>query len=102
GIVGILDKNESFDRLFPTQDYHSGKGLGNLIMFPLQGMARRLGNSVFVNPGKNFSPYGDQWEFLHDVPRLTSHELDARLAEISGEAISESLHDGSLKLILTI
>jgi superfamily II DNA or RNA helicase len=102
GIIGLIDKNESFDRLFPNQDYHSGKGLGNLIMFPLQGAARKVGNSVFVDPDNNFLPYDDQWQFLSDEPRLTFQELDAHLATITGGAISESLHSKPSKLILTI
>ena len=28
---------KAFDRLFPSQDEHSGKGYGNLIALPLQG-----------------------------------------------------------------
>lgn len=31
GILSVFDKHSSFDRLFPNQDYLSGKGLGNLI-----------------------------------------------------------------------
>ena len=101
-IIGLLDKNENFDRLFPNQDYHSGKGIGNLIAFPLQGAARKLGNSVFVNPNKNFSAYDDQWQFLHDVSRLTPQELDARYATLTGDAISETLDEKPSKLTLTI
>ena len=102
GIIGLLDKNESFDRLFPNQDYHSGKGIGNLIAFPIQGGARKLGNSVFVNPNKKFSTYDDQWQFLHDIPQLTPQELDARYADLTGEAISEMLREIPSKLTLTI
>ncbi len=29
GLISVFDKNSSFDRLFPNQDYHSKKGLGN-------------------------------------------------------------------------
>ncbi len=103
GVIGLLDKNESFDRLFPNQDYHSGKGIGNLIAFPLQGTARKLGNSVFVDPGRNFSAYNDQWQLLNDVPRLTPQALDARYAALAGEAISEMLaKKPSKKLTLTV
>ena len=35
GIFSIFDKGSSFDRLFPNQDYLSGKGFGNLIALPL-------------------------------------------------------------------
>ncbi|MCL5069585.1 MAG: restriction endonuclease subunit R, partial [Actinobacteria bacterium] len=32
-----FDREVSFDRIFPNQDYHSGKGLGNLVALPLNG-----------------------------------------------------------------
>jgi hypothetical protein len=34
GIFSVFDKGSSFDRLFPNQDFLSGKGLGNLIALP--------------------------------------------------------------------
>ena len=102
GVIGLLDKNENFDRLFPNQDYHSGKGLGNLIAFPLQGKARKLGNSVFVDSDKNFSAYEDQWQFLSDAPHLPPQELDCRYAALTGATISEMLHGKPSKLTLTI
>lgn len=40
---------KSYDRLFPNQDYLPEGGLGNLVALPLQGQARKLGNSVFVD-----------------------------------------------------
>lgn len=36
-IISHFEKEPSFDRIFPNQDYHSGKGMGNLIALPLQG-----------------------------------------------------------------
>jgi len=65
--VDDFDKAESFDRLFPNQDYHTGKGLGNLIALPLQGDSRKQGNSIFLDPGNNFKPANDQWELLNSV-----------------------------------
>lgn len=35
GMFSIFDKSLSFDRLFPNQDYLSGKGFGDLIVLPL-------------------------------------------------------------------
>lgn len=35
GVFSVFDKSSSFDRLFPNQDFLSGKGLGNLIALPL-------------------------------------------------------------------
>lgn len=76
GVIGAFDKNDSFDRLFPNQDYLSGKGLGNLIALPLQGTARKNNNSVFVEPEQNFTVYDDQWKFLQNVPLITTKNLD--------------------------
>ncbi len=39
----------SFDRIFPSQDYHSGKGFGNCIALPLQFEAIQQGHSLFIN-----------------------------------------------------
>ena len=63
GIVSPFEKEPSFDRLFPNQDFHSGKALGNLIALPLNGKALQNGNSVFLDPG-TFEPYENQLEFL--------------------------------------
>ena len=49
---------KSYDRLFPNQDRLPDGGLGNLVALPLQGKARKEGNSVFVD--ENFIPYDDQ------------------------------------------
>jgi len=49
---------KSYDRLFPSQDVLPAGGFGNLIAPPLQGLARRRRNSVFVDDA--FSPYPDQ------------------------------------------
>lgn len=45
GIFSVFDKNSSFDRLFPNQDFLSGKGLGNLIALPLYKPVLEAGNS---------------------------------------------------------
>jgi len=45
-IISHFEKEPSFDRLFPNQDFHSGKGLGNLIALPLNGKAIQNGISA--------------------------------------------------------
>lgn len=52
-------KLDSYDRMFPNQDTLPNGGFGNLIALPLQGQARRKGNSLFVD--EVFQPYPDQW-----------------------------------------
>ena len=67
-------KLASYDRMFPNQDTLPKGGFGNLIALPLQGLARRQGNSMFVD--ENFEPYPDQWGFLTSVHRLTAEEFE--------------------------
>ncbi len=74
--IDPLEKNEGFDRLFPNQDYLSGKGLGNLIALPLQGECRKNGNTVFVDPKKDFEVVSDQWQHLQNLERVSTEKLN--------------------------
>ena len=65
---------KSYDRFFPNQDTMPEGGLGNLVALPLQGNARKHGNSVFVD--EYFKPYPDQWEFLLNVGKLSEQVLE--------------------------
>lgn len=75
GIFSVFDKHSSFDRLFPNQDYLSGKGLGNLIALPFHKTAMDAGNSCFIDP-ETFEPFTDQWVFLKSIEKISSHRLD--------------------------
>lgn len=70
--VGVSFK--SYDRFIPNQDFLPDGGFGNLIALPLQGKARKNGNSVFVDD--NFQPYTDQWAYLQNVKKLSETILD--------------------------
>ena len=83
GVIAPFDKEDNFDRLFPSQDYLSGKGFGNLIALPLQGIPRKSGNSVFLDPEKNFNPASDQWKFLQSVKRITIETLECWYGEFT-------------------
>ena len=61
-----FEKEISFDRLFPSQDYHSSQGIGNLIALPLHGKLIDLGNTVFVYP-ETSKTIENQWEFLQNI-----------------------------------
>jgi len=73
-IISHFEKEPSFDRLFPNQDYHSGKGMGNLIALPFQGESLVKGNSCFINP-QNFQPVEDQWAFLNSIEKISISDL---------------------------
>ncbi len=75
GSVSDFDSKSSFDRLFPNQDYLSGKGFGNLIALPLHRGALQLGNSCFLDHNI-LTPFTDQWSFLKNIQRNSSENLD--------------------------
>jgi superfamily II DNA or RNA helicase len=70
---------KSYDRFFPNQDALPEGGLGNLVALPLQGNARKNGNSVFVN--EYFEPFPDQWEYLLNVGKLSASALEEILKQ---------------------
>jgi superfamily II DNA or RNA helicase len=70
---------KSYDRLFPNQDQLPEGGFGNLVALPLQGQARKTGNSVFVD--KTFTPYDDQWTYLQEMKRVPEKVIDALLTK---------------------
>ena len=75
GVFSIFDKSSSFDRLFPNQDFHSGKGLGNLIALPFFKKTLDQGNSCFIDV-ENAIPVEDQWQFLRAIRKINTKELD--------------------------
>jgi len=83
GIVSKFEKEPSFDRLFPNQDSHSGKGIGNLIALPLQGNSLTKGNSCFLEPN-TFEPVEDQWAFLTTIQKISKQKIDSLYLQLSG------------------
>ncbi|MCL2511894.1 MAG: helicase, partial [Bacteroidales bacterium] len=59
----------SYDQMFPNQDFMPKGGFGNLIALPLQGEARKMGNSEFVD--RNFLSYSDQWAYLASIRKFS-------------------------------
>ena len=89
GIISEVEKNSNFDRLFPNQDGHSGKGLGNLIALPLQKKAMENGNACFIHP-ENFKQFPDQWAFLETVEKVKMKTLDELYEDIIDNKITSS------------
>lgn len=85
GIISEFEKEPSFDRLFPNQDTHSGKGVGNLIALPLQGISLAKGNSCFLNP-ETFEPVADQWNFMESIKKVPKQKIEALHLQLSGTA----------------
>ena len=75
GAFSMFDKSSSFDRLFPNQDFLSGKGFGNLIALPLFKPTFEKGNSCFISP-VTFEPITDQWNILQNIKGVSTNHLD--------------------------
>lgn len=106
GVFSIYDKSSSFDRLFPNQDFLSGKGLGNLIALPFYKPAYEQGNSCFVDiTSETFEPYPDQWELLAGIKRVSVFHLDKVYATLTDDnslySDSASSNSGKLQIILS-
>jgi superfamily II DNA or RNA helicase len=80
--AGLLSKStsNSFDRIFPNQDFLSGKGLGNLIALPLQGEALKSGNTAFLD-ATSLQVADEQWNFLKQVKKVSSSRLEEILRD---------------------
>lgn len=74
GAIGF----ESYDRMFPNQDFVPDGGFGNLIALPLQHQPRQRGCSVFVD--SQLLPVAEQWLFLAQLRRITATQLDELLS----------------------
>lgn len=105
-IISHFEKEPSFDRLFPNQDYHSGKGLGNLIALPLQGKSATNGNSCFINPD-TFELIENQWEYIGKIKKIPLRVLKLLYEELFGIKpydlfISSTIADKAYELEIVI
>lgn len=73
---------DSYDRLFPNQDYMPTGGIGNLIAMPFQFLARHSNYSVFVDPDDDFKPHLDQVAYLKTIHKLSSAEVSQKISEV--------------------
>jgi superfamily II DNA or RNA helicase len=92
--LSIFDKESSFDRLFPSQDFLSAKGFGNLIALPFHGPSMKDGNCVFVDPD-SYIPYTDQWDFVSQINKISVDSLDKLYLEIEDEDLKSKIIVGS-------
>ncbi len=100
GVFSVFDKGSSFDRLFPNQDFHSGKGLGNLIALPLFKKTLEQGNNCFIDTD-TLEPFPDQWRFLKSIKKISITDLDSLYASISNSG-SQSQKQINGKLTISL
>lgn len=78
---------KSYDRFFPNQDFLPNGGFGNLVALPLQGEARKDGNSVFVD--NDFKPFADQWVFLQEMKKMPPIAVERLVSRYDKEPLGE-------------
>ena len=78
---------KSYERFFPNQDFMPAGGFGNLVALPLQGRARKDGNSVFVND--DFVPFRNQWEYLQDMKKMSAEEVERLISRYDKGPLGE-------------
>jgi len=66
---------DSYDRLFPSQDYLQKDGFGNLIALPLNGKARKQHHTEFVDI--DYNPFDDQWSYLAQIKKTSLEKIEA-------------------------
>ena len=76
-----FDREISFDRLFPNQDYHANQGFGNLIALPLQKVFLQAGNTGFLDLDA-YSMVENQWNYLASIQKISISQLDSLYASI--------------------
>jgi superfamily II DNA or RNA helicase len=64
---------DSYDRMFPAQDFIDDNQIGNLIVLPLNGKSGQKGTTLFVDD--NFKPFEDQYGQLVQTKKITEEEL---------------------------
>lgn len=101
GAFSVFDKSSSFDRLFPNQDFLSGKGLGNLIALPLFKKTLEQGNSCFINT-ETQQPISDQFDFLKSIKRISISELDQLYQSLTTTSNSTFQKIGEGKLMIAL
>lgn len=67
----------TYDRILPSQDSVIKNRLGSLIILPLEGDARKLGNSIFLN--KDLSLVQNPWKVLEQTAKIQEEAIDTIL-----------------------
>ena len=101
GVFSVFDKSSSFDRLFPNQDFLSGKGLGNLIALPLFKNTLEKGNSCFIDVD-TMQPVKEQFDFLKSIKRISASELDTFYQITSAATFSTLPKASNGKLVIVL
>ena len=88
-------KIDSFDRMFPNQDFLPKGGYGNLIALPFQTEPIRYENSIFID--RNFMKIENQWDYLSSLRKLNEEEVFLTIHDLSNATIDIGHEDFDMK-----
>lgn len=88
-------KIDSFDRMFPNQDYMPKGGYGNLIALPFQTEPAKYGNTILID--RDFLKIKDQFGYLSKIKKLSLDEVLERVKRLSAETIDVSYQELNIK-----
>ena len=103
-MLSEFDKEGSFDRLFPNQDFHKSLGLGNLIALPFSGQYMEIENTCFLD-AKTLEVIPNQWSFIQDIKKNPIKMLDKVFKQFFSKAESnttepKSSSSSKLKIVI--
>lgn len=78
---------DSYDRLFPSQDFipKKGTGMGNTIAMPFQAKPREKNLTIFVDPHCEFTPYPRQLAIVDEFVRVHPNQVATAVTNLIGE-----------------
>ena len=88
-------KIDSFDRMFPNQDFMPKGGYGNLIALPFQTEPAKYGNTLFID--RNFIPFKNQIEYLNGIKKLKEEDVFEKIKILSNETVDISSQNLDIK-----
>ncbi len=88
-------KIDSFDRMFPNQDFLPKGGYGNLIALPFQNEPIKYENSIFID--RNFMKIENQWDYLSSLRKLNEEEVFLTIHDLSNATIDIGHEDFDMK-----
>jgi hypothetical protein len=88
-----ITRRQSYDRLFPSQDFHTGRGFGNLIALPLHGKMLNTGKTAFVD--EHGGSFPDQWRVLKETRKVTELAIDRILGVPKTAAKKPGVHSAA-------
>ena len=85
---------KSYDRLFPSQDTLTKKGVGNLILLPLVNGLSHKGCTVFLDDHGTPYPLDYQLEYLSSIHKHSKAEVEAYLKSRESNSVRFSFSAG--------